>query len=39
MEMERLNPKSPQDIRGEMEEEQFLNRGKPSMPPMPHTHH
>ncbi len=40
MEMEKLNPKSPREMQEEMEEEQFLNGGKPSMPSMtPHTHH
>jgi mono/diheme cytochrome c family protein len=40
MEMEKLNPKSPQEMQEEMEEEQFLGGGKPSMPSMtPHAHH
>jgi mono/diheme cytochrome c family protein len=40
MEMEKLNPKSPKEMQEEMEEEQFLNGGKSSMPAMtPHTHH
>ncbi len=40
MEMEKLNPKSPQEMQEEMEEEQFLSGGKSSMPSMtPHTHH
>ena len=40
MEMEHLNPKSPDEMREEMEEDQFLNGGKPSAPPkMPTMHH
>jgi mono/diheme cytochrome c family protein len=40
MEMEHLNPKSPDEMREEMEEDQFLNGGKPSEPPkMPTMHH
>jgi mono/diheme cytochrome c family protein len=40
MEMEHLNPKSPDEMREEMEEDQFLNGGKPSaLPKMPTMHH
>jgi mono/diheme cytochrome c family protein len=40
MEMEHLNPKSPDEMREEMEEDQFLNGGKPSASPeMPTTMH
>jgi mono/diheme cytochrome c family protein len=40
MEMEQLNPKSPEERQEEMEEQQFLNGGKPSSPPkMSDRHH
>jgi mono/diheme cytochrome c family protein len=40
MEMERLNPKSPEEMQEQMEEDQFLNGGKASTPPkMPHMNH
>ena len=39
MEMEHLNPKSPDEMREEMEEDQFLNGGKPSAPPKMPTMH
>jgi mono/diheme cytochrome c family protein len=38
-EMEHLNPKSPGEMQEQMEEDQFLNGGKASAPPQPHTHH
>ena len=37
LEMERLNPKSPEEMQEQMEEDQFLNGGKP--PQTPHMHH
>ncbi len=40
MEMERLNPKGPEEMQEQMEEDQFLNGGKAPAPPQaPHTHH
>lgn len=40
MEMERLNPKSPEEIQEQMEEDQFLNGGKaPASPQMLHMNH
>ncbi len=40
MDMERLNPKGPEEMQEQMEEDQFLNGGKAPAPPQtPHTHH
>ena len=40
MEMEHLNPKGPDEMQEEMEEEQFLNGGKaPAPPKMSNMHH
>jgi mono/diheme cytochrome c family protein len=40
MEMERLNPKGPEEMQEQMEEDQFLNGGKASAPPhMSHMNH
>ena len=40
MEMEHLNPKGPEEMQEEMEEEQFLNGGKaPAPPKMPNMNH
>ena len=40
MEMEHLNPKGPDEMQEEMEEEQFLNGGKaPTAPKMSNMHH
>lgn len=39
LEMERLNPKSPEEMREEMEEDQFLNGGNASAPPKMSTMH
>jgi mono/diheme cytochrome c family protein len=39
LEMERLNPKGPEEMREQMEEDQFLNRGKTPTAPTPHMHH
>jgi len=38
MEMEKLNPKSPEEMQEEQEEENFLNGGPPSSQPQP-AHH
>ncbi len=41
LEMERLNPKGPDEVREEMEEQQFLNgdtQAVPSKPTTPHQH-
>jgi mono/diheme cytochrome c family protein len=38
LEMEKLNPKSPDDLKEEQEEREFLNGGKP-VEPEPHSHH
>jgi len=39
-EMERLNPKGPEERQEEQEEERFLNEDQPSNPPpKPPTHH
>ncbi len=41
LEMERLNPKGPDELREEMEEQQFLNgdtQAVPSKPPTVHQH-
>jgi hypothetical protein len=40
MEMEHLNPKSPEEMQEQMDENQFLNGGKASAPSQtPHMHH
>jgi len=40
MEMEHLNPKSPEEMQEQLEEDQFLNGGKASAPSQtPHMHH
>jgi mono/diheme cytochrome c family protein len=40
MEMERLNPKSPEEMQEQLEEDQFLNGGKAPAPPQtPHMEH
>jgi mono/diheme cytochrome c family protein len=40
MEMEHLNPKSPEEMQEQMEEDQFLNGGKASaLSQTPHMHH
>jgi mono/diheme cytochrome c family protein len=40
MEMEHLNPKSPEEMQEQMDEDQFLNGGKASAPSQtPHMHH
>jgi mono/diheme cytochrome c family protein len=40
MEMEHLNPKSPEEMQEQMDEDQFLNGGKASVPSQtPHMHH
>lgn len=40
MQMEKLNPKSPDEMQEEMEEEKFLNGGNATATPMnQHTHH
>jgi hypothetical protein len=38
LDMERINPKAPDEVREEMEEEQFLN-GNPQAPSKPSTAH
>jgi mono/diheme cytochrome c family protein len=38
-EMERLNPKSPDEIKEEQEEEEFLKGEKSNEPEVPHHHH
>lgn len=39
LEMEKLNPKSPQEMEEEQDEENFLNGGPPSSQPQPAHHH
>lgn len=39
LDMEKLNPKSPDDLKEEQEEKEFLNGGEPPHASTPHHHH